>query len=62
MNRMNVFWPHRSGRLSALVALAGLGLLFTASGAKGRWLRASIQNRRRSLNSLCDSSRGRPSR
>lgn len=34
MNRMNIFRVLRSGRLSALVALAGLGLLFTASGAK----------------------------
>jgi hypothetical protein len=31
---MNMFLGLRSGRLSALVALAGLGLLFTASGAK----------------------------
>ncbi len=34
MIRMNVFSALRSGRLSALVALAGLGLLFTASGAR----------------------------
>jgi hypothetical protein len=34
MNRMNFFKALRSGRLSALVALVGLGLLFTASGAK----------------------------
>jgi hypothetical protein len=31
---MNIFAGLRSGRLSALVALAGLGLLFTVSGAK----------------------------
>jgi hypothetical protein len=35
MNRMNIFQAFRSGRFSALVALAGLALLFTASGAKG---------------------------
>ena len=34
MDRMNIFPGLRSGRISALVALAGLGLLFTASGAK----------------------------
>jgi hypothetical protein len=34
MNRMNMFQALRSGRFSALVALVGLGLLFTASGAK----------------------------
>ncbi len=34
MNRMSIFPGLWSGRLSALVALAGLGLLFTASGAK----------------------------
>jgi hypothetical protein len=34
MNRMNIFQELRSGRLSALVALVVLGLLFTASGAK----------------------------
>jgi hypothetical protein len=31
---MNIFQAFRSGRFSALVALVGLGLLFTASGAK----------------------------
>jgi 6-phosphogluconolactonase len=34
VNRMNIFKALRSGRLSAVVALAGLGLLFTVSGAK----------------------------
>ncbi|MDQ1408054.1 MAG: hypothetical protein QOG55_3683 [Acidobacteriaceae bacterium] len=34
MNRVNIFQALRSGRFCALVALAGLGLLFTASGAK----------------------------
>ena len=34
MNRMNIFQAFRSGRFSALVALVGLGLLFTASGTK----------------------------
>ena len=34
MNRINIFQARRGGRLFALVALAGLGLLFTASGAK----------------------------
>ena len=34
MNRINIFQAFRSGRFSALVALVGLGLLFTASGAK----------------------------
>jgi len=34
MNRMNIFQVLRSGRFSALVALVGLGLLFTTSGAK----------------------------
>ena len=34
MNRINIFQALRSGRFSALVALVGLGLLFTASGAK----------------------------
>jgi hypothetical protein len=34
MNRMNIFKAIRSGRLSALVALVGLGLLFAASGVK----------------------------
>ena len=34
MNRMNSFQALRSGRFSALVALVGLGLLFTTSGAK----------------------------
>ena len=34
MNRMNIFQAFRSGRFSALVALVGLGLLFTTSGAK----------------------------
>jgi len=34
MNRMNLFRLLRGGRFSALVALVGLGLLFTASGAK----------------------------
>jgi hypothetical protein len=34
MNRMNIFIVLRSGRLSAVVALVGLGLLFAASGAK----------------------------
>jgi hypothetical protein len=33
MTRMNIFKALRSGRLSALVALVGLGLLFAASGA-----------------------------
>jgi len=35
MNRMNIFQAFRSGWFSALAALAGLALLFTASGAKG---------------------------
>jgi hypothetical protein len=34
MNRTNVFWALPTGRFAALVALLGLGLLFTASGAK----------------------------
>ena len=34
MNRMNILRALRSGRFSALVALVGLGLLFTASGTK----------------------------
>jgi hypothetical protein len=34
MNRMNIFQALRNGRFSALVALAGLALLLTASGAK----------------------------
>jgi hypothetical protein len=34
MNRMNIFQLLRSGRFSALVALVGLGLLLTASGAQ----------------------------
>jgi hypothetical protein len=34
MNRLNIFQALRSGRFSALVALAGLVLLFTVSGAK----------------------------
>jgi hypothetical protein len=34
MNRMNIFQVLRIARFSALVALAGLGLLFTASGVK----------------------------
>jgi hypothetical protein len=34
MNRMSIFRAFRSGRFSALVALVGLGLLFTASGTK----------------------------
>jgi hypothetical protein len=34
MNRTKIFQVVRSGRFSALVALAGLGLLFTASGVK----------------------------
>jgi hypothetical protein len=34
MNRMNIFQALRNGRFSALVALAGLVLLLTASGAK----------------------------
>jgi hypothetical protein len=34
MNRLNIFQALRSGRFFALVALAGLVLLFTASGAK----------------------------
>jgi hypothetical protein len=34
MNRINIFQLLRSGRFSALVALVGLGLLFSASGAK----------------------------
>ncbi len=34
MNRIDIFQAFRSGRFSALVALIGLGLLFTASGAK----------------------------
>ena len=34
MNLMTIFRALRSGRSSALVALVGLGLLFTASGAK----------------------------
>ncbi len=34
MNRMNIFRAVRSVRFSALVALIGLGLLFTASGTK----------------------------
>jgi hypothetical protein len=34
MNRMNIFQAFRSGRFSALVALVGLALLFTASGTK----------------------------
>jgi hypothetical protein len=32
---MNIFRTFPSGRFSALVALVGLGLLFTASGANG---------------------------
>ena len=51
----------RSGRFSALVALAGLGLLFTASGAKAGGCASFIQNGSRSLNSLREPSRGRPS-
>jgi hypothetical protein len=35
MNRTSIFQALRIGRFSALVALVGLGLLFTASGAKG---------------------------
>jgi len=35
MNRKNMFQVLRSARFSALVALVALGLLFTASGAKG---------------------------
>ncbi|MGA8873751.1 MAG: hypothetical protein WB460_21595 [Candidatus Acidiferrales bacterium] len=34
MNRMNIFQLLRGGRFSALAALVGLGLLFTASSAK----------------------------
>ena len=34
MNPMKIFQALRSGRFSALVALVGLGLLFTASGVK----------------------------
>src|SRR5580704_4017536 len=34
MNRMNIFQVLRSGRVSALIALVGLVLLFSASGAK----------------------------
>jgi hypothetical protein len=34
MNRLNIFQALRSGRFSALVALAGLVLLFTASGVE----------------------------
>ena len=34
MNRVNIFQARRCGRLSAVVALVGVGLLFTASGAK----------------------------
>jgi hypothetical protein len=34
MNRMNIFQVLRSGRFAALVALVGLGFLFTASGVK----------------------------
>jgi hypothetical protein len=34
MNLMKIFRALRSGRFSALVALVGLGLLFTASGVK----------------------------
>ena len=34
MNRIDIFQAFRSGRFSALVALVGLGLLFTTSGAK----------------------------
>ena len=34
MNRMDIFPGLRSGRFAALVALAVLGLLFSASGAK----------------------------
>jgi hypothetical protein len=34
MNRMKIFEVPRIGRFSALVALAGLGLLFTAPGVK----------------------------
>jgi hypothetical protein len=34
MNRTNILQALRRGRFSALVALVGLGLLFTASGAK----------------------------
>lgn len=34
MNRINIFRALRSGRFFALVALVGLGLLFTASDAK----------------------------
>lgn len=34
MNQISIFRAVRSGRFSALVVLVGLGLLFTASGAK----------------------------
>ena len=34
MNRVNIFQARRCGRFSAVVALVGVGLLFTASGAK----------------------------
>jgi hypothetical protein len=34
MNRLKIFQALRSGQLAALVALVGLGLLFTASGVK----------------------------
>jgi hypothetical protein len=34
MNRMNMFQAFRGGRFTALVALVGLALLFTASGTK----------------------------
>ena len=36
MNRMNIFPEVRGGRFAALVALAALGFLLTASGAKAQ--------------------------
>ena len=49
----------RSRRFSVLVALAGLGLLFTASRRQGWWLRRSLQSWSRPRNSFRQPSRGR---
>ncbi len=59
MNRRNVLRVLWSGRFSALVALVGLGLLFTASGAKAAGCGLAFKTAAAPVNSLPEPSRKR---
>ena len=62
MNREKMSQVLRSIRFSAVAALSAFALLFSASGAQGRWLRGWLQSgSHRSLNSVRQPSSQRPS-